>query len=195
MRSQAEGDDGFTLIELLVSFVLLSLMAIYALQSFRVMETFSQLGKRLEAQHEANMAAHVLEAEISGAQVVFEGIGTNKQRLVFDGAEQALHFVGGSDGTREVGGPYEIWISLDQNGTLLEKRQLMRPNHQGPINEVKLLNHVKALHFAYQDVGAEPSSSWNPNDHLPTAIHLKLEFEPDDQRWWPEVIARLFFAT
>ena len=195
MRSRRARDDGFTLIELLVSFGLLSLMAVYALQSFRVLETFSQLGRRMEAQHEVNMVAHELGTEISGVQVVFEEIGTGKQRLIFDGTEQALHFVGLSDGTREVGGPHEIWISLNQNGTLTERRQLMRPDHRGPIIEVKMLEHVKALHFSYGETGTETSLIWQANDHLPKSIVLKLEFEPDDHRWWPEVIARLFFAT
>lgn len=197
MKQKIAESNGFTLIEVLVCFALLSLMAVYAFQSFQVLEGFRLAGTQLEAQHEVGAVAHLLEKQISGAQVVFKKVGTEQQRLLFEGTLQSLHFVGNSDGARDAGGPYEIWIYVDQNGSLIERRQLIRLEHQGPVHEVILLNHVKSIFFAYQaaSYALEETSHWNALDRLPKVVEVDIDFVAGDQRWWPGVTAKLFFAT
>jgi general secretion pathway protein J len=189
MKVQAQ-EDGFTLVELLISLALLSLMAIYAIQTFTTLRTMNRIESDMASQMEVDAVARLLRRELSDARAVFQQQGTANEQLYFIGAENTLAYVTESNGEREAGGLYYVAISLDSTGTLTAKRQLLGIKLYDHINEVVLLRGVSKLSFSYVgDTATTPD--WQAINQLPKAIAAHVEFQGGDKRRWSDILVRL----
>jgi general secretion pathway protein J len=189
MKVQAQ-EDGFTLVELLISLALLSLMAIYAIQTFTTLRTMNRIESDMASQMEVDAVARLLRRELGDARAVFQQQGTANEKLYFIGTENSLAYVTESNGEREVGGLYNVALSLDNSGTLTAKRQLLGLKPYYHANEVVLLRGVSKLSFSYVGDSAI-SSDWQATNQLPKAIGTHIEFQEGDKRRWSDILVRL----
>jgi prepilin-type N-terminal cleavage/methylation domain-containing protein len=196
MKRFNRNEDGFTLVELLVAMALLSLMAIYAIQTFSTLRSMNRLEADISAQMEVDAVARHLRSEIADARAVFiQGSGPNA-KLAFEGTASSLTYVTASNGERETGGLYLVKLSLGSDGVLKSARQLLGSQLSESVEEVILLRGVKAIAFTYIKPGNPPETleNWNIDNQLPAAIGANVTFDTNDLRQWQALLVRVLTA-
>lgn len=187
------GEDGFTLVELLVSLALLALMITYALTAFSTLRQLNRIAGYAAAQDEVDSALRHLRQDIGDARVLFETQTDGSQILIFDGDEGHLRYIASSDGTRETGGLYQVYLFRNEQSELIAERQLVHAAPEGPLTSVVLLRGIASLEFAYAEAARSGSNivwqnKWTSRNALPASVRMTIGFAPDDRRRWPEAI-------
>ena len=197
MKYRENVEAGFTLIEMLVSLALFSLMAIYALQSFQILNQMNAIGKRVQEQNEVNAVVHHLNEELSDTRIAFAKAGTAQQKLLFSSNGKTLSYVSASDGDREIGGFYLVTLSLDETGALRSNRMLLRSGDKGTAESIILLRGIKSLTFTFSERQSTEKNlpDWQGKDHLPDTTEITVGFDRQDQRRWPGLVTRLMLGT
>jgi prepilin-type N-terminal cleavage/methylation domain-containing protein len=191
-----EDEAGFTLVELLVSLVLLSLMAIYALNALSSLKDVNKVLDRVGSQMEVDTVARHFRLSLADIRPVFISGENSVQKFLFDGSAKELEFVGSANGDRETGGLYFLRYSVDTDHALLVERQMLNGNIVRAANKTVLLREVESIEFKYVTRQANENvleilDSWQQQDHLPTAIDVRVTFKSKDQRKWPTVVVAI----
>jgi general secretion pathway protein J len=202
---------GMTLIEVMVALVLLSLLSMGIVTSFRLGErTYRQVIATELADQDVvtaqNFLRHILEStypfrQPSGSRVIAFGLeGSATELLVTAPAPESsgarghyrydLLVQSDSQGSKSL---RVRWV-LDRNGTLA----LSSSSSGGESHEETLLAGIESLEWAY--LGPEGStvtqfaapsrwfSTWNGNKNPPLLVRLKVTFPAGDRRHWPELL-------
>lgn len=183
-------ESGFTLVEMLVALALLSIMTLYAWQTFSVLQRFKLIADRVGSQMEVDAAAKQMAMAISDTKGVL-GHDVNNQPLgMFKGQPARIEFIATSDGERETGGFYVITYSLDDKARLISTHRLFRENEILTSTTITLLRGVKSLSFEYffqspSEQKPQAFNIWESKLTSPSAVEVKVEFEESDKRKWP----------
>ena len=188
-RTQA----GFTLVELLVVVSLLGLLALLVAGGMRF---GFRARTRVQAQDVASTDTAAVERlfrrAVDGAYPAFASSGLMDQSIAFDGRVDALTLVAPLPDAIEPGvlGVAHFFLAKDREGTaLFMSWRLALPSAAQdavlPESGVKLLDHVRRIHFAYFGAatpGQEPTwlDSWIDEGQLPHLVSLHIE--RDDPR-------------
>lgn len=193
MMPHTKANDGFTLVELLVSLALLSVMAIYAIQAFSTLRNMSRVEAEVAAQMEVDAVAKHLRGELEQTSAEFLPDASAVPKLLFSGKPTKLEYVVTSNGEREVGGLYVVNLTLDKEGTLLSRRQLIQSKISEHVNEVVLLRGVKTVQYTFYDnsIPRQAMAEWTSDNQLPVAIQIDVIFADKDKRSWPQTLVRL----
>ena len=197
-KAQAE-EAGFTLVEMLVALALLSIMTLYAWQSFSVLQRFKLIADRVSSQMEVDAAARQMMMAISDARGVLGHDVNNQPVGTFKGQPNHIEFIATSDGERETGGFYVVTYSLDEKARLISTHRLFRENEILSETTIKLLRSVKSLSFKYffqTPNGQKPQTfdAWESKLTSPSAVEVKVEFEENDKRKWPPTFINISTA-
>ena len=193
MMPHIKANEGFTLIELLVTLALLSLMAIYAIQAFGTLRTLNRVQVEMAAQIEVDAVARYLRSELQETVAVFQPDGSFSPKLLFVGKPTTLTYVATSNGEREAGGLYIVNLTLDADGNLKSRRQLIQAKISEHVNELVVLRGVQFVQFAYfsNDALSQAMPMWQATNQLPIAIEIIVEFAEQDKRQWPKTLITL----
>lgn len=172
MGNSQSREAGFTLVELLVSIVLLSLIAIYVLNSFTLMRQMKVLLREAEGQAEVRSVLRQFDREISSLTPFFSPVEDGTLKLVFEGHRDQITYAVLSNGAREEGGLHLVTWLLDQNGQLVvERRMFNAAKHDS--KRLVVLQGVKSFELTYD----EGQSAWLAKPSLPHVIVLKLTLD------------------
>lgn len=182
-------EAGFTLVEMLVALALLSIMTLYAWQSFSMLQRFKLIADREGSQMEVDAAARQMTMAISDARGVLGHDVNNQPVGMFKGQPNRIEFIATSDGERETGGFYVVTYSLDDKARLISTHRLFRENEFLAETTITLLRHVKSLSFKYlfqapNEQKRKAFDVWESKLTSPAAVEVKLEFEENDKRKW-----------
>jgi general secretion pathway protein J len=146
---------------------------------------------------ETDAAIQAISTLIGSALPVPQNTGDREARVVFDGRQESLLFVGLSEGRSLRGGPHQI--SLRRNhadviaviGSVREAKE----KTSGPSIEVVVLKGVREIHFKYfgrisQSTTPGWQSDWLGSEYLPDLVSVQIEFE-DERRNEPATIVAL----
>jgi prepilin-type N-terminal cleavage/methylation domain-containing protein len=171
MNHSPKATDGFTLVELLVTLSLLSIMAIYAFNAFSLTGKMKAIARSVETATEVQAVLRHFREDVSALTPVYRQDQTGSAKLIFEGRETSLTYVGVSYGTKEVGGLYQVIWQLNEKRQLTIARHLLGAN--GAENEpLVVLENVEAMTFIYN----KDTPNWINQPQLPNLIVLNLDF-------------------
>jgi prepilin-type N-terminal cleavage/methylation domain-containing protein len=165
-------EAGFTLVELLVSLALLSLIAVYVLNSFTLMRQMKVLLREAEGQTEVRSVLRQFEREVSSLTPFFSPAENAAPKLVFEGHRDQITYAVLSNGAREEGGLHLVTWLLDLKGRLVVERRMFNAAKDGT-KRLVVLQGVKSLELTYDD----GQSAWLAKSSLPHVVVLKLTLD------------------
>ena len=202
---------GMTLIEVLVALVLLSLLSIGLVMSFRVGErTYHQVTAADRADQDVVTAQQFLRQVLESPYPFRQPPGSRVTAFGLEGSATELVVTAPMPHSSGDRGHYRYellvqtdgqgarnllvrWV-LDRNGTLA----LSRFNTGGPSHEEVLLAGIQSVAWSY--LGAERLtngalsgelrwySSWSGNKSPPDLVKLLVTFPDGDHRHWPDLL-------
>jgi prepilin-type N-terminal cleavage/methylation domain-containing protein len=170
MKSSSKGTDGFTLVELLVTLSLLSIMAIYAFNAFGLTGKMKTIARSVERDTEVQTVLRHFHEEVSALTPIYRQDAAGSAKLVFEGRETSLSYIVFVDGTKEIGGLYQVTWQLNEKRQLTIERHLLRTNSVKNVALV-VLDEVEAVKFSYN----EDKNVWLDQQRPPSVIVLKLK--------------------
>lgn len=191
MKHQFAADDGFTLVELLVSLTLMSLAALLIAQSFvvdrhalRRLQTRTADGESVAASQDfirTRLQALYAQARFDGDNVGVDMKGTSSELEFF------------ADPPSSRGGISRYRLYLTPRGQLQISNDSDGPPVKAP-TIVSLLQGVQGVQIEYFGaLGANTrgwTNEWNGGGGVPELVRIRVNFDPQDHRSWPELIVR-----
>lgn len=202
---------GMTLIEVMVALVLLSLLSIGLVTSFRLGEhTYHQLTAAVTADRDVVAAQRFVRQILESTYPFQQPAGSRVPAFGLEGSATELTVTapmpqgGGGRGhyryqlvvQADGAGLKTLLIrsTLDRNGTLA----LASSSSGGESHEEALLEGIESLEWAYlqpdDTLGSASradrrwASSWSGSKSPPVLVRLRVTFPPGDRRRWPELL-------
>jgi general secretion pathway protein J len=192
MRSSQHHQKGFTLVEIQIALLLLlMIMAVLMGSLHLVSKTASSAEKLTERNTDLRIVSRLLKQQLAGA-VPLRALEDGETKVIFNGASDALYFVGNLPEYVVKGGPWLLHLYQDDAQLVLGYRVLdsqrsIHDNYQDDYETVVLLNDIETIDFNYFDDNAQAwKTSWDDTDAMPRAIKLDIE---QTQYKWPELVS------
>ena len=148
---------------------------------------------------ETDAAIQVISTLIGSALPVSANTGDQQASVVFDGRQEAMLFVGLSEGRSLRGGPHKIRLRRSGGDLVVDvsasaagaKKDALEPSSPG----VVVLRGVREVSFGYfgrinPSAAAGWRSDWFRSEHLPELVSIRIDFE-DERRNEPATIVAL----
>jgi general secretion pathway protein J len=193
------GEQGLTLIELLLSLAILAVLTGFLAGGLSMARRAFDADRANRIATGSNAAIQTISNLIGSALPIPASPGDQVASVMFDGRQEAMVFVGLSEGRSLRGGPHKI--SLRRNGSDLVVDVIASPAGankdapEPPSTMVVVLSGVSEIHFEYFgkiDPAALPGwrTDWSRAQHLPDLVSLRVDFE-DARRNEPAFIVAL----
>lgn len=200
-----------TLVEVMVALVLLSLLSIGVVTSFRLGErAYHQVTTVVSVDQDVVSTQRFLRQIIESTYPFRQPEGSRTTAFGLEGTATALTVTApmplnnGSRGNYR----YELLVrpdvrglntllvrwTLDRNGTLVTSSL----NSAGEVHEEILLEGIESLEWSYLGAGSSGNiastdvrswtSSWSGNRAPPALVRLRVTFPAGDRRRWPELM-------
>jgi general secretion pathway protein J len=184
--SRRRGEQGLTLIELLLALAILVVLTGFLAGGLSIGRRAFDADRTSEVSIETDAAIQTVSSLIASALPVQADMAGAKARVAFDGRQDALSFVGLSEGRSMRGGPNMIRlrrsgadIVVDVMGSTTEAA-----GNAGDVapTQVVVLKGVRDIRFSYFG-GASPArpagwrAQWSGAERLPDLISIQIEFE------------------
>lgn len=193
------GEQGLTLIELLLALAILVVLTGFLAGGLSIGRRAFDADRTSEVSIETDAAIQTMSSLIASAMPVQADKANAKPRVMFDGRQDALAFVGLSEGRSMRGGPQMIRlrrsgaeIVVDMMGSTTEAAG----NGNDPAStRVVVLKGVRDIRFSYFGGASPPrppvwQAQWSGAERLPDLVSIQIEFE-DARRNEPARIVAL----
>lgn len=210
---QGSDEGGFTLLEILIAMTLLGLVMAMVFGGLRLgaraweaSDTSATNLARLEAVH------GFLRRSLAASATVLASDDKGKRLILFDGDGQRLEFATLLPSYLGIGGFHRLTLAVIGEGK--DRRFALKSRlyqgigvgtdgsivRAGDGEETILMEGIAGIEFAY--FGALEGNSdpgwhrdWREAAALPELIRLRVRFNDDDRRHWPELVVRPQLAT
>jgi general secretion pathway protein J len=195
------GEEGTTLLELLVAVALLALLASYAIDAIRHLQSFNQGIRAIEDANSVEAVAAHIRRTIAQSRIAFFTAQGAQARLAFTGEENRIALVTDADSRLEIGGLYlvEIGLKEDDKGkrALVAFRRAFRPSMAADLGDddpILLSDRVASLSFRYfgspeKDAEAAWYPAWPAAKVLPLAVEVAVT--SSNGRPWPPIVVAI----
>lgn len=198
-KSDQCGEAGFTLVELLVALALFSLLATLLFGNVRFGLKAWQIGSAHAERVDSSMTAqNLLRRVISNAYPLFLLDGAGHSRVDFDGARDAVSFLGSAPMVVHGGGRFRFKVLVERQQDRSElvmtaTPELADPQDRSMTTKTLLLADVDRAEFSYFGAAAaEPAGQWHDSwtqlNELPKLVRLRVTFRSGDARLWPDLV-------
>lgn len=190
------GEQGLTLIELLLSLAILAVLTGFLAGGLSIGRRAFDADRVNRIVSGSSAAIQTVSTLIGSALPVPEGTGNQGLRIMFDGRQQALVFVGLSEGRSLRGGPHKIRLRRSGNDFVAEIVAETKAGDPVPPDlQVAVLSGVREVHFEYFgkiNPASPPGwrNEWAAAEHLPDLVSIRVDFE-DPRRNEPATVVAL----
>jgi prepilin-type N-terminal cleavage/methylation domain-containing protein len=199
VRRRRTGEQGLTLIELLLSLAILAILTGFLAGGLSMARRAFDADRSSEIGSETNAAIQTISGLIGSALPVRVNDGGQKVTIRFVGRQEALSFVGLSEGRSLRGGPQKIMLRRSGGELIVDFTAF--PGIQSKDTPEPLPTRVVALsgvreirlgYFGRPDPAAAPAwhADWVRAELLPDLVSIRIEFE-DERRNEPPIIVAL----
>ena len=199
VRRRRTGEQGLTLIELLLSLAILAILTGFLAGGLSMARRAFDADRSSEIGSETNAAIQTISGLIGSALPIRVNDGGQKVTIRFVGRQEALSFVGLSEGRSLRGGPQKIMLrrsggELIVDFTALTGMQSKDTPEPSPTRVVALsgVREIRLGYFGRPDPAAAPAwhADWVRAELLPDLVSIRIEFE-DERRNEPPIIVAL----
>jgi len=199
VRRRRAGEQGLTLIELLLSLAILAILTGFLAGGLSMARRAFDADRSSEIGSETNAAIQTISGLIGSALPIRVNDGGQKVTIRFVGRQEALSFVGLSEGRSLRGGPQKIMLrrsggELIVDFTALTGIQSKDTPESSPTRVVALsgVREIRLGYFGRPDPAAAPAwhADWVRAELLPDLVSIRIEFE-DERRNEPPIIVAL----
>jgi general secretion pathway protein J len=199
VRRRRTGEQGLTLIELLLSLAILAILTGFLAGGLSMARRAFDADRSSEIGSETNAAIQTISGLIGSALPVRVNDGGQKVTIRFVGRQEALSFVGLSEGRSLRGGLQKIMLrrsggELIVDFTALTGIQSKDTPEPSPTRVVALsgVREIRLGYFGRPDPAAAPAwhADWVRGEVLPDLVSIRIEFE-DERRNEPPIIVAL----
>ncbi len=178
---------GFTLLETLIAITLMAFLALGLTAALKLGLAFPGAAQGLDRAGPVVAVQNFLRRELSSALAL---PAADWDGVAFLGSSSAFEMIGAMPERAAAGGLHEVRLSLDGDRLMLRWRRLDPP---GPAQERALLDHVRAVDFAYwgsrhDTEAAAWHSDWRAAQYLPALVRVRATLDGAD---WPEMLVAL----
>jgi general secretion pathway protein J len=193
------GAPGFTLVELLIALTLIGLLTTLIFSGLRLAaQAWSRVDDRAGNAADLWAVADVLRQAISAADPAYASADPSDRSIAFEGEADSLLLSAPLPRAIGAGVPAQLRFSVDAAGdrppALVMAWRLDLPAASGdgplPANRLILLDHVRAIRFAY--FGPGPSGGapfwqreWTSRSRLPGLVRIEIERDRPGLPDWP----------
>jgi general secretion pathway protein J len=192
------GELGFTLIELLLSLAILAILTGFLAGGLSIGRRAFDVDRVNGISSETEAAIQVVSRLIGSALPIPTSDSGQTPTVVFDGRQEAVVFVGLSEGRSLRGGPYRINLRRSGNDLVVEviswaATANMNIPELGPARVV-VLSGVSEVHFEYFgkiNPAAVPGwrTEWRRAERLPDLVSVRVVFEDGRRNEPPTIVA------
>ena len=193
------GEQGLTLIELLLSLAILAVLTGFLAGGLSMARRAFDADRTNRIASDSNAAIQTISSLIGSALPIPASPGGQVASVMFDGGQEAMVFVGLSEGRSLRGGPHKISLRRLGNDLVVDviaaAAAANKDAPEPPPTRVVVLSGVSEIHFEYFgkiDPAAVPGwrTDWSRAQHLPDLVSLRVDFE-DARRSEPAIIVAL----
>lgn len=194
-------EAGFTLVELLVAVTLLALLTTLVFGALKYAgRAWAETDHRAIAAADLSAVQAVFRHAINGAYPAFASADPTDREIAFDGAGEWLVLVAPLPAAIASGVEARQRFFVEGEGRsralfMAWRFDLPSSDQATPLpeNRVRLLDHVRALRFAYYgalDPGQVPSwwQRWSGNTTLPNLVRVHIERDDSVLPQWPDLV-------
>ncbi len=199
VRRRRTGEQGLTLIELLLSLAILAVLTGFLAGGLSMARRAFDADRSSEIGSETNAAIQTISGLIGSALPVRVNDGGQKVTIRFVGRQEALSFVGLSEGRSLRGGPQKIMLRRSGGELIVDFTALTGIHSKdtpepSPTRVVALsgVREIRLGYFGRPDPAAAPAwhADWVRAELLPDLVSIRIEFE-DERRNEPPIIVAL----
>jgi general secretion pathway protein J len=194
-------EQGFTLVELLVAVTLLALLTTLVFGALKyAARAWAATDHRAVAAADLSAAQDVLRHAITGAYPAFASADATDREIAFNGAGEWMALVASLPAAIASGVEAQQRFFVEGEGRLRAlvmnwRFDLPSSDEATPLpeNRVQLLDHVRALRFAYYgalDPSQAPSwwEGWSGFTRLPDLVRVHIERDDPLLPQWPDLV-------
>jgi general secretion pathway protein J len=202
------GAAGFTLVELLIALTLVGLLTTLVYGGLQLAaQAWSRVDRQTADAADLRAVADVLRHALSAAYPVYASADPNDRSIAFAGEADSLALVAPLPQAIAAGVPAQLrfFVAGDNRPhTLVMGWRFDLPAADGdrplPENLLLLLDHVRAVRFAYFGADAADDApywqpSWRTRDRLPSLIRVRIERDRASLPDWPDLTAEPMAVT
>lgn len=200
MTRRADPQAGFTLIEVLVGVTLLAMLATLIATGTRLGGRAWNTAERQAAEIDDMGAVQgLLRRTIARARPSFASADPAEMTIAFNGEPDTLSLVSAQPGTQD-SGPWmreRFFVAGSGKTRALfidwQSAGAASAAQTAAVKEAKLLDHVKAIRFAYfgppgPGAAAAWLERWVERDRLPELVRVAIERDGNNLAGWPELV-------
>jgi type II secretory pathway pseudopilin PulG len=187
------------MIELLLSLAILVVLAGFLVGGLSMGRRAFDADRANGIGSETDAAIQVISTLISSALPVRANTGDQDTSIVFDGHQEALVFVGLSEGRSLRGGPHKVSVRRNGSDLVVDVVAAATAAKNDALGAspraVVVLSGVREIRFRYFGrVGPSAVAGWRTDwfssEHLPELVSVQIDFE-DERRNEPATIVAL----
>ena len=196
---------GFTLVELLVALIVLGFISVLMLGGLRFgARAWEAGGARIERVADVQVAQRFLRRQIAAARPLASRQDGHATAIGFEGDGEEMRLIAPLPAYLALGGLYRISLFVDEHDgrdRLMLTWQLHQSEKDDDIRpaegqESVLIDDVLDVEFEYFALGPEDGDGewldqWVAEDGLPALVRVRVKFDEDDARRWPELVIKM----
>lgn len=184
-------DAGFTLLEMLVALCILSLLSVYAMQTFQHIHRMETVLDSIERRNALEAIELHLRNVIAAARPAIRSANGEAPTVEFSGEESQLRLVVASEGILERGGLLSVEIGSrrgsDGSLDLITRRAPYRPVKQSTGEALVLIEQIGSFSLRYYGrLAGDQTESWHSHWHnqvaLPRLVEISIEMSDRRKR-------------
>jgi len=192
-RASQKHAAGFALVEAIASLVIMGMVSLMIVEGIGAgRRVWERIDTREAAGETLDSAQTMLRDRIEQiyAATIFD---RNPPYVDFDGQSQRLVFLANPPQSERPAPLRRYTLGLNTKGQLvLASVSDVAPPGAPPALQV-LLQNVRRFDLAYFGTSDQEQlrawrSQWRQESALPELVRVRLEFEPGDRRWWPDLL-------
>jgi general secretion pathway protein J len=195
----AGSEAGFTLVELLVALALFSLLATLLFDNVRLgLHAWKHGSAHAEHFEHSMVSQDLMRRMIGNIYPMLVTDGGTQPRIDFDGARDAIGFLGNAPIVASGGGRFRYRFFVERQRersdlVLSSTPELADPQGMSMTTRTLLLSDIDRAEFSYfGEAGAERSvqwhDSWTQRSDMPKLVRVRVAFRSGDARLWPELL-------
>lgn len=187
-------ESGFTLVEIQIAILILLLIVAVLMGGLQLSAKTNKAAEKLaEKSTDIRIVSRLLQQQISNI-IPLKALETGKSKLIFDGQQDSIYYMGYLSEKVVKGGPWFIHLYQKNKQLLLDYKPFdstksIHSNKSDDFEQVVVLEEIEKFSIDYQSDNEVWTSHWGDDYNMPKLVKIKLS---QDTTPWPIITIPLY---